>query len=60
MRDYRLYHFDKGGHVLGLPDGFSCENDEAAIAWAKRLVDGHDVELWQLDRVVIRLQPQEK
>jgi hypothetical protein len=24
-----------------------CDDDEAAIAAAKQLVDGHDVELWQ-------------
>jgi hypothetical protein len=31
-----------------------CADDEAAIVSAERLVDGHDVELWQMDRPVAR------
>ncbi|MET4721848.1 hypothetical protein ABIF64_005933 [Bradyrhizobium japonicum] len=27
-----------------------CENDEAAKEQAEQLVDGHDVELWHLNR----------
>lgn len=60
MYDYRLYQLDRSGHIVGPPDGFSCENDEAAIESAKRLVDSHHVELWQLDRLVIRLKSQDK
>jgi hypothetical protein len=55
MYDYRLYRLDKSGHILGPPDGFSCENDEVAIERSKRLVDSHDAELWQSDRMVTRL-----
>ena len=29
-----------------------CSDDDEAIQKARRLVDGHDVELWQLDRKV--------
>jgi hypothetical protein len=32
-----------------------CSNDEAEIAAAKRLVDRHDVELWQADRKIMLL-----
>jgi hypothetical protein len=32
-----------------------CANDAAAIASAKRLINHHDVELWQEDRMVIKL-----
>jgi hypothetical protein len=31
-----------------------CADDESAISSAERLVDGHDVELWQMDRPVAR------
>jgi hypothetical protein len=55
IAEYRLYTVDKGGHVDGPPEVFSCGNDEAAINMARYLVDGHDVELWQLDRLVTRL-----
>jgi hypothetical protein len=56
MNECRLNSVDKDGHVEGPPDGFVCESDEAAIEWAKHLIDGHDVELWQLDCLVIRLK----
>jgi hypothetical protein len=59
MPEYRLYYLDRSGHVDGPPDGFTCETDEAAIAKAKQLVDGHDVELWQLDpRGAVRVPAQ--
>ena len=31
-----------------------CVDDESAITCAERLVDGRDVELWQMDRPVAR------
>ncbi|MCP3389114.1 hypothetical protein NLM27_10040 [Bradyrhizobium sp. CCGB12] len=31
-----------------------CIDDESAISSAERLVDGRDVELWQMDRPVAR------
>lgn len=51
MPDYRAYLVGSDGHfyksvVLDEPD------DAAAIAAAKQLVDGHDVELWQRDRKI--------
>jgi hypothetical protein len=49
--DYRAYLIGSDGHfynsvVLDEPD------DAAAIAAAKQLIDGHDVELWQRDRKI--------
>jgi hypothetical protein len=60
MYEYRLYRVDSLGHVAGTPECFSCESDEAAIERARQAVDGHDMELWQLDRLVIRLESQAK
>jgi hypothetical protein len=31
-----------------------CPDDKAAIESAKQFVNGHDVELWQLDRHIAR------
>lgn len=49
MQEYRAY-------IIG-PDGaiqtrfeFCCSDDEEAKDRAKQYVNGHDVELWQLDR----------
>jgi hypothetical protein len=49
MREYRLYQLDKAGRINGPPDGIVCESDEAAIERAKHFVNGHDIEVWQLD-----------
>ncbi|HWN52178.1 MAG TPA: hypothetical protein VNO18_20570, partial [Xanthobacteraceae bacterium] len=57
MGDYRVYQLDEDGHIRSPPKVFRCESDEAAIQRAERMVDGHDIELWQLDRLVIRLSP---
>jgi hypothetical protein len=58
--EYRVYHLDASGHVDGPPDDFTCKDDDTAIARAKQLVDGHDVELWDLDRLVVRLESPDK
>jgi hypothetical protein len=34
----------------------ACADDAEAIDKAKRLVDGHDIELWSGDRLVTRLE----
>jgi hypothetical protein len=47
MGTYRAYHVDEHGHFRGVPQIFSAETDEDAIAHTKQLVDGHDVELWE-------------
>ncbi len=49
MIGYRAYLMDSGGHIQRRID-LLCEDDETAKEQARKLVDGHDVELWQLDR----------
>jgi hypothetical protein len=39
---------------------FTCRDDAEAIEKAKRLVDGHDVELWTGERLVIRIDHKPK
>ena len=51
MAEYRVYIVGDDGHFLRAVDIF-CDDDEAAKDRAKQLVDGHDVELWQLDRKI--------
>jgi hypothetical protein len=60
MAEYRVYRMDKAGHIDGPPDGIICASDEAAIERAKRLVNGHDIEVWQLDRLVVRLPSKDR
>jgi hypothetical protein len=45
VNEYRVYQLDKAGHVDGPADSIVWEGDEAAIEQAKRLVNGHGVEI---------------
>jgi hypothetical protein len=54
MQEYRAYFIGPDGHIQGY-EPLICADDAAAIAAAERLVDGHDVELWQRDRKVTTL-----
>lgn len=44
-----------GDHVDGPPHVLVADDDGSAIALARELVRHRDMELWQLDRFVIRL-----
>jgi len=54
------------GYIVGLHDRpigvfqLDCIDDESAIQSAARLVDSHDLELWQIDRPVARLDARSK
>jgi hypothetical protein len=37
-----------------------CADDDSAIKSASRLVDSHDVELWQMDRPIARFDARPK
>ena len=52
--EYRAYVMGHDGHIKA-SRAFICQNDEDATVWAKQLVDGHDIELWNGERFVIRL-----
>jgi hypothetical protein len=58
MQHYRVYIMGWDGHILSAVDLF-CADDDAAKERAKQLVDGHDVELWQLDRKVAAFESHE-
>lgn len=48
---YQAYIIGPDGHVANRVD-LNCKDETEAIRLAKQLVDGHDVELWQLDRKI--------
>jgi hypothetical protein len=50
---YRAYVIGQDGHFIKSVI-LDCDNDDAAIESARQLVDGHDVELWQLDRQIAK------
>ena len=53
-------------YIVGLHDRtigvvqLDCIDDESAIKSARRLVDRHNVELWQTSRPVARFDPRAK
>jgi hypothetical protein len=49
MQEYRAFIMGPDGHVQHRVD-LRCNDESEAIGLARQLVDGHDVELWQLDR----------
>ena len=55
MADYRLYGLD-GVNKVASGEWFEAEDDRAAIEVAKSMMDGHDCELWQGSRFVIRIE----
>jgi hypothetical protein len=55
MPEYRAYMVGSDGRFFNAVP-LACSDDGEAVERAKQLVDGHDVELWQLDRKVARFQ----
>jgi hypothetical protein len=58
--DYRAYIVSQEGHFLGAEILSECADDEAAEKAARKLVSGHDVELWDRDRLVVKLLSKKK
>lgn len=59
MPDYRAYLIGVDGHRFIKAAHFLSDHpdDAAAIAAAKKLLDSHDVELWDRGRLVARFSP---
>lgn len=54
MIEYRAFFIGNDGHLSGFQP-LVCADDAEAIAKAKRLLGGRDIELWSGPRLVIRL-----
>jgi hypothetical protein len=57
MPEYRAYTVGPDGHFAGF-EPIVCRDDAEAVSTAKRLLDGHDIELWSGERFVIKLSHQ--
>jgi hypothetical protein len=60
MPEYRFYSIRRNGHVAGPPVSHEAPRDADAVKEAQRILDGHDIEIWQGARVVAYLVPDEK
>jgi hypothetical protein len=59
MSVYHAYIVGSHSRFIGAVQ-MDCVDDDAAIKSASRLVDRHDVELWQMDRPVVRFDAASK
>ncbi|ARQ00323.1 hypothetical protein [Pseudorhodoplanes sinuspersici] len=55
MRDYRAYPIGNDGHVLP-PTVITAEDDRAAIAQTKAILNEKPIEVWDRSRLVARLE----
>jgi hypothetical protein len=55
MSEYRVYVIGVDGHFIKAVL-LDCADDKAAIESARQLIDGHDLELWQMDRQVAKFE----
>jgi len=53
---YLIYRSETDGEISGLADIVNCNDDEAAIAKAKSMLKGQDLEIVQDSRLVKRLR----
>jgi hypothetical protein len=60
MREYKFYVIRKDGHIDTPPSECVLPNDLAAVAQAKALTNGHDIEIWQGARIVAYVTSDEK
>ena len=60
MPEYRIYTLEKDNRIAGPPDEIDCADDQAAVQEAKKVLDGHAIEVWEKARFVIRLEPDHK
>ncbi len=59
MTHYRAYLIGRDSYFIKAVD-FNCSDDEAAKKRAERMVDGHDVELWQHGRRIAKFERKSK
>jgi hypothetical protein len=59
MSIYQAYIVGLHGRSIGMVR-IDCTDDDTAIKSASRLVDDHDVELWQMDRPIARFDAPSK
>ena len=52
MPEYRFYNLKRNGHISGAPLALELPDDEAACAVGKKILNGHDIEIWEGTRVV--------
>jgi hypothetical protein len=55
MSTYRVYFINHDNRISRPPEVIECADDQEATDKALGFVDGHDVEVWEATRLVVRL-----
>jgi hypothetical protein len=56
MAVYRIYALEADGHYKQPPHVIECENDDEAIVAAQPFINGKSIEVWDGDKLVVRLE----
>jgi hypothetical protein len=59
MQEYRAYILGPDGHIQSRVD-IRCTDEKTARERAEQLVDGHDIEPWQRDRLIAMFKRKEQ
>jgi hypothetical protein len=59
MPAYRFHLLESDGHIVGPPLVVEFPDDHAVIKAAEAILDGKTIEVWDQERVVIRLAPKQ-
>jgi hypothetical protein len=55
MPEYRIFTIGPDGHFAGVPKIAEFADDEEVVEKALRTANGADIEIWNLERLVVRL-----
>jgi hypothetical protein len=55
MPEYRIFTIGSDGHFVGVPKIAEFADDEEVVEKALRTANGADIEIWNLERLVVRL-----
>ena len=56
---YRIFTLSKDEHIESPPRVIVSKDDETALKEARQLLDGHAFEVWDENRKVGRLEPED-
>jgi hypothetical protein len=57
---YRIYRLSRDGHIQAPPRIIDCQDDKAAMQQARQLLDGELLEVWNENRKIGTVDPDEK
>jgi hypothetical protein len=54
-QQYRIFTVGPDGHFTGVPKIAEFADDKEAVEKAMRMANGADIEIWNLQRLIVRL-----